>query len=259
MINDLAVNTKVFNILGVKINATDIPRATDSILKIIETKQKAYICVAPVATIVDAQKDKEYLKTVNASVMTVPDGMPVVWLGKLQGEKVGRTYGPDLMSELCDKGREFGIKHFLYGGNDQTNELLVTKLKEKYPGIIITGFYAPGILKVKEVESQVVLDKINQAKPDILWVGLGSPKQDYWMSIHRDKLEVPVMVGVGAAFDFISGVKPKAPKWMQRSGLEWLFRLCNEPRRLWRRYLLGNTYFIYLLIKSTFKNIFSKS
>lgn len=247
------------DILGVEIDATDIPRATDSILAFIAERQKTYICVAPVATIVDAQKDAEYRGVVNGAGMTVPDGMPVVWIGKSRGKNIDRTYGPDLMSAVCDKGRAEGVKHFLYGGNEHVNALLVAKLRERYPGIEIAGTHAPGLLKIKEVESAEVLAKINQARPDVLWVGLGSPKQDFWMSIHRDKLDMSVMVGVGAAFDFLSGVKAKAPRWMQRSGLEWLFRLCSEPRRLWRRYLLGNSFFIFLLCKQSIKNFFGKS
>jgi N-acetylglucosaminyldiphosphoundecaprenol N-acetyl-beta-D-mannosaminyltransferase len=125
-------------------------------------------------------------------------------------------------------------------------------LKSIASDLKVAGSYSPGILAVKEKEKNEVIQMINEAKPDILWIGLGSPKQDYWMSLHRSLLDVPVMIGVGAAFDFIAGVKKQAPRWMQRCGLEWLFRLCCEPGRLWKRYLLGNPYFVYLLIKKQF-------
>lgn len=242
---------KLIDILGVNISVVDIPKACAYIEDCITRKVKTYVCVAPVSTVVDCQKDTEYCRIVNGAGMTTPDGMPIVWLGKIKGEKtIRRTYGPDLMQAVCNLSQQQGYSHYFWGGTQETGSLLVEKLKTKFPRLRIAGFYAPPVRSVGEIEEEAVLNQINKANPDVLWVGLGSPKQDYWMHNHRAKLDVPVMIGVGAAFDFMAGTKRQAPVWMRKSGLEWLFRLCCEPRRLWKRYLLGNTMFICLLAKS---------
>ena len=246
-----------YEILGVKISRVNPHSAAGQIAQWIQAKDKTYVCVAPVSTIVDCQKDEDYRRIINSAGMVTPDGMPVAWLGKWSGYKdVERTYGPELMLNVCEAGLSKGFRHFIYGGSEAGNRALIAKLQEKFPGIHIAGYYAPGFLSVRQKESADVIRKINDAKPDILWVGLGSSKQDHWMSIHRDELNVPVIVGVGAAFDFIAGIKPQAPKWMRESGLEWLFRLDCEPKRLWKRYLIGNTYFVWLLVWGGIKKIF---
>ncbi|HBR15396.1 MAG TPA: glycosyltransferase [Candidatus Omnitrophica bacterium] len=243
------------DVLGVKVSVTNPQEALRTIAHWIETRQKTYVCIAPVSTIVDCQSDAEYLQIINGAGMTTPDGMPLVWLGKLKGIKsLERTYGPDLMVALCGLSQGKGYRHYFYGGTTKTNELLLTKLKERFPQLIIAGAYAPPFLSMRDREEEHVLAAINQAQPDILWVGLGSPKQDYWMANHRDKLDVPVMIGIGAAFDFIAGTKPQAPVWMRTSGLEWFFRFCCEPKRLWKRYLVGNPKFLYLLCREALSN-----
>ena len=212
-----------------------------------------YVCVAPVSTIVDARRDLEYRRIVNAAAMVTPDGMPVAWLGRLKGLRdVRRTYGPDLMLRVCDEGRSHGFRHFFYGATDDICDRLEHNLKARFPGLVVAGTIAPPYMKEAAVLSAETVRKINAAKPDIIWVGLGSPKQDYWMALNRAALEVPVMVGIGAAFDFHAGVKPQAPRWMRVCALEWLFRLFCEPRRLWRRYLVGNVLFLYWLVKEAF-------
>jgi N-acetylglucosaminyldiphosphoundecaprenol N-acetyl-beta-D-mannosaminyltransferase len=242
------------NILGVKIAATNLQLACQSIDRWIKERHKTYVCIAPVATIVDCRRDPKYRKVVNNAGMTTPDGMPLVWIGRLRGKKsTQRTYGPDLMLAFCQLSQTGGCRHYFYGGNPETNNRLMERLQNRFPGIKIAGNFSPPLRGIGELEQEDVIERINHANPDILWVGLGSPKQDYWMSNHRDKLNVPVMVGVGAAFDFIAGTKPQAPRWMQRSGLEWLFRLCCEPKRLWKRYLIGNSQFIWYLLKDTLK------
>ncbi|MEI7997931.1 MAG: WecB/TagA/CpsF family glycosyltransferase [Candidatus Omnitrophota bacterium] len=183
--------------------------------------------------------------------MVTPDGAPVAWLCRLKGSpEVRRTYGPDLMLNLC---QETGIKHFFYGGTQKVLEKLEINLKKRYPHINIVGCYAPGFNSQAKVESSVIIDMINSTQADIVWVALGSPKQDFWMHYNRPILNAPVLVGVGAAFDFISGTKPQAPRWMQRCYLEWMFRLCCEPGRLWRRYLIGNSLFIFYTLRDLFK------
>jgi N-acetylglucosaminyldiphosphoundecaprenol N-acetyl-beta-D-mannosaminyltransferase len=241
------------DMFGVRIAATNLAAACQRIDGWIQNKSKVYVCIAPVSTIVDCQSDSEYREVINRSGMTTPDGMPLVWIGRSRGKKdMSRTYGPDLMLSLAEYGLDKGFRHFFYGGTSATNELLISRVKAKFPRINIVGSYAPGMLKLKEKEQRGVIETINSAKPDVLWVGLGSPKQDYWMSLHRLDLSAPVLIGVGAAFDFLAGVKKQAPKWMQKFGLEWLFRLMCEPKRLWRRYLIGNSKFIWLVIKSWF-------
>jgi len=240
-----------FDVLGVKIDVTNLQSACQFMEGKLKTRKSVYICIAPVATIVDCQKNDEYLKVVNNSAMTTPDGMPLVWLGKFKGNSnIDRTYGPDLLRDMCLLSERKSYTHYFYGGTQETSDLLAGKLREKYPKLKIVGRYSPPFRDSKALEESRIIDEINQANPDILWVGLGSPKQDYWMFQHKDKLKVGVMIGVGAAFDFMAETKRQAPRWIQRSGLEWVFRLCSEPKRLWRRYLIGNTLFIYYLLKN---------
>ena len=242
------------DILGVKITPTNLPSACQTIEEWIQVGAPKYICVVPVATIVECQSNENFRRIVNRADMATPDGMPVVWLGKLAGHKtIDRTYGPDLMREVCRLSAKKGYKIYLYGATEPTCRRLELKLLEQFPHLNIVGRFSPPFRPLSDEENDQVLSKINQADPDILWIGLGSPKQDYWMSDYRARLKVPVMVGVGAAFDFLSGAKRQAPAWMQRSGLEWFFRLCCEPRRLWKRYLLGNTKFIYFLLRERIK------
>ena len=246
--------TEFLNVLGVKIAVTDLPFACQSIANWIRERRKTYVCIAPVSTVVDCCNDPDYRQIINSAGMTTPDGMPLDWIGRLRGKKnIRRTYGPDLLLTFCQLSQANGYRHYFYGGDPRTNSQLIERLKNCFPGIRIVGNFAPSFIGVGELEQDDVLRRINDAQPDVLWVGLGSPKQDYWMHHHRDKLNVPVMVGVGAAFDFIAGTKPQAPVWMRRSGLEWFFRLCCEPRRLWKRYLIGNTKFICYLLRDMFK------
>ena len=245
---------KRFRILNVNVSAVNLNTACEVIDGLIRERKQGYVCVAPVSTIVSCQEDEEYCKVINQADLVTPDGMPLVWLAKLKGySEVNRTYGPDLMRALCDRGQQRGYKHFLYGGTPQTCEKLESFLKEAFPQIKIVGRYSPPFRELTEEENHEISSEISTIQPDILWVGLGSPKQDFWMNKNCGKLRTPVMIGVGAAFDFLSGVKKQAPCWMQRCGLEWFFRLCNEPQRLWKRYLVGNTKFIYFLIKTFFK------
>lgn len=241
---------KTINICNVPVSSVNIPQACEIIDSWINERKKVYICVAPASTIVDCQSDGEYKKVLDGADMITPDGMPVVWVAKCMGDKnIERTYGPDLMLALCDKGQKKGYKHYLYGGTESACSLLKSVLKRRFPDIDIKGHYAPPFRPAHTQEDKKIIDEINELNPDILWVGLGSPKQDYWMVEHREQLNVPIIIGVGAAFDFLAGIKKQAPLWMRRSGLEWAFRLCCEPKRLWRRYLVGNTKFIYLLAK----------
>jgi len=238
-------------ILGVGISAVNPALAVKYIQQMVAQRRQGYVCVAPVSTLVDSQQLPGYKELVNQAAMVTPDGVPVAMLCRLKGAKqVARTYGPDLVLNVCQIQ---GLKHFFYGGTSAVLEKLQIKLTERNPQIQIVGAYAPDYSPQAKVESSEIIDMINASSADIVWVALGSPKQDWWMALNRPLLNAPVLVGIGAAVDFISGAKPQAPRWMQRCALEWLFRLGCEPKRLWRRYLIGNTLFIFYLIRDLFK------
>ncbi len=242
------------SLLGVNVSRVNLDVATSQLCQWVKQKQLTYVCVAPVSTLVDARRDPLYQAAVNAAGMVTPDGMPVVWLARSRGcQDISRTYGPDLMQQVCKQGQALGIRHFFYGGTESTLERLRLKLQEAYPQIRIAGMYAPPFRPRGWQEERDVLDRINNSGADIIWIGLGSPKQDFWMQLHRPQLKAPVIVGAGAAFDFLSGAKAQAPKWIQCSGLEWFFRLCCEPGRLWKRYLIGNSLFLMYLLQDSFK------
>lgn len=233
------------NILGVGISALTMRWTLEIIDSWIERDERRYICVATVHSVMEAQRDPALRAILNQSGLTTPDGMPLVWLSRRLGfPHVERVYGPDLLLALAEHGLERGYRHFFYGGAPGVAERLADRLRERFPGIRIAGVYAPPFRPLLREEDALVVALINRLRPEIVWVGLGCPKQEHWMAEHVERLEVPVLIGVGAAFDFLSGVKRQAPRWMQHHGLEWLFRLAQEPRRLWRRYLLDNPRFV---------------
>jgi len=247
---------KTISLLGVNVSRVDPVLAVQEIFEWVTQKKRAYVCVAPAATLVDARRDPLYAAAVNAAGMVTPDGMPVVWLAQARGCKdIARTYGPDLMLAVCDQGQKLGLRHFFYGGTEDTLQKLERNLKGSYPQLIVAGSYAPPFRAEVWQEDQTVIDRINNAVPDIIWVGLGSPKQDLWMQKNRPLFDASVIVGAGAAFDFCSGVKPQAPRWMMGCGMEWFFRLCSEPRRLWRRYLIGNSLFLIYVVQDLFRKV----
>jgi N-acetylglucosaminyldiphosphoundecaprenol N-acetyl-beta-D-mannosaminyltransferase len=244
---------KSISLLGVNVSRVNPHLALRQICAWVKEKARVYVCVAPVATLVDARRDAKYCQAVNAAAMVTPDGMPVVWLARLRGAgDVERTYGPDLLLEVCDHGQDLGLRHFFYGATQEVLQKLKQKLKKAYPKILVVGSYAPPFKPGVWQEEKEVIDLMNNSSADIIWVGLGSPKQDFWMHLHRPLLNAPVIVGAGAAFDFCAGTKPQAPPWMRSSGLEWVFRLCCEPGRLWKRYLIGNSLFLMYVIKDCF-------
>ena len=247
---------KNFTVCGVNISAINLDLACGAVEDWIKNRRKAYVCVVPVSTVVECQANKDYLKIVNGADMATPDGMPLVWIGRFKGERaVDRTYGPDLMLAVCKMSQEKGFSHYFYGGTAESCRLLEMRLKKLFPRLSIVGKFSPPFRNLTKEEDDSLAENINRINPDILWIGLGSPKQDFWMYEHRQKLNAPVMIAVGAAFDFVSGYKRQAPRWMQRWGLEWLFRLFSEPRRLWRRYLIGNAKFIYFLLRDGIQSL----
>lgn len=235
----------VVDVLGVRITAQTLDDAVATIEHWIETGQRHYVCICTVNTIMECQDDQGFMDVVNGAGMRTTDGMPLVWLARRAGHKgVTRVYGPDLMLEMCARSARTGHRHFFYGGGPGVVEELTGNLQRRFPGLNIAGQITPPMLKVGELESQETIDAINASGADIVWVGLNTPKQDWWIANHRDLLNAPVLIAVGAAFDFHSGRVRQAPKWMQRNGLEWLFRLTQDPKRLWRRYLVLNSRFV---------------
>lgn len=190
----------------------------------------------------------------NRADLVVPDGMPLVWLLRLAGHRAAdRVYGPDLMLALFARSEAAGYRHYLYGGTAANLQRLEAMLAQRWPGAAIKGGYAPPFRPPGALENDDVIDTINASGADILWVGLSTPKQEMWMANHRARLKVPVIIGVGAAFDFHSGRVRQAPRLLQRAGLEWAFRLAMEPRRLAGRYLRNNPAFLWLLLLQKLK------
>jgi len=216
----------------------------------IDAAELNYVCVTPAHSVMDAYDDPDFRSILNSSGLTTPDGMSLVWILRLLGHKeVNRVYGPDLMLALCRHGVEKEYRHYLYGGEPGVAEALAARLTNRFDDLQIVGTHSPPFRTLTDDEDQVEIDKINSTNPDIVWVGLSSPKQERWMTEHLGKINAPVMIGVGAAFDFLSGAKPQAPRWVQRSGFEWLFRLVIEPKRLWPRYRLYPKFVMLVLLQ----------
>jgi len=241
--------TSRVNVLGVGVSAINMADALATIDSWVVKRDAHYVCVTGVHGVMESQRDEGLRRIHNAAGLVTPDGMPLVWLSRLRGvPHVGRVYGPDLMLACCERSVQRGYRHFLYGGGEGVAELLADRLRARFPGISIAGTYTPPFRPLTREESADVVDRINRADADIVWVGLSTPKQEHWMHAHAGLVRAPVLVGVGAAFDFLAGLKRQAPRWMQRGGLEWVFRLATEPRRLWRRYLVNNPLFVWRVL-----------
>ena len=240
------------NVLGVGISAVNLSQALEAIQGWVAERARTYVCVAAVHSVLECRRDPAVRTILNRSGLTTPDGMPLVWLTRLAGyNHVSRVYGPDLMLAVCQDGLQHGYRHFLYGGGPGIAEQLTERLTGRFPALAIAGVGTPPFRELSSQELQAVDRTISASRADILWVGLGTGKQERWMAERRKFIDTPVMIGVGAAFDFLSGHKPQAPLWMQRSGLEWLFRFVSEPRRLWRRYAEYPLFLALLLAQST--------
>ena len=237
------------NVLGVAVSALNMERAIALVEEAVRTRRRGYICVAGAHGLVECQSDPGLRDAYNAAMAVTPDGMPLVWALHGDGHSdAGRVYGPDLMRLLFAKGVSSGMRHFLYGTTPESLTRLSEALQRQNPGAEIVGVFAPPFRPLSALEEREVSALINAVTPDVVWVGLSAPKQERWMAAMRDKLEAPVLIGVGAAFDFIGGNKPSAPEVLQRAGLEWAFRLATEPRRLWRRYAKIVPTYIWLRI-----------
>ncbi len=241
-------NIETCNILGVNIVISNMAQISSLFLDNLEKLRGEYVCISNVHTTVMASEDEQYRRVQNEAVMALPDGKPLVLACRKKGFKnAKRIAGPDLMPGILNTSQKYGYTHYFYGSTEETLELLKKKLLKKYPDIKIAGMYAPPFRPLTEMEDEVIIKQINDTAPDFIWVGLGAPKQENWMNSHKGKLN-GVMLGVGAAFDFHAGTVKRAPRWMQEWCLEWLYRLWQDPRRLFKRYLETNTKFIWRIL-----------
>lgn len=225
------------NILGVGVNTINMSDAVELSDSLIRSGQRSYICVTDVHTVIEAQSDTVLRSILNNSFLTTPDGVPLVWIGRMLGHRrLRRVYGPDFLIEMCKVSAQRKYRHFFFGGKTGVAQRLSAKLRERFPGLEIVGTYTPPFRPLTRDEEQELAQMVEEAQPDILWVGLGSPKQERFMAEFCGRLNVKLMVGVGAAFDIHSGAVKEAPQWLKNMGLQWLHRLAQEPRRLWKRY-----------------------
>jgi N-acetylglucosaminyldiphosphoundecaprenol N-acetyl-beta-D-mannosaminyltransferase len=242
------------NILGVGVNAINMDQALAAIEWWIARHDAHYVCITNIHGVIESQRDQGLRRIHNTAGLVTPDGMPLVWLSRLRGwTHVERVYGPDLLLALCERSVKMGYRHFFYGGDEHVPDRLAANLQQRFPGLRVEGAYSPPFRPLTDEEDEAIVKRINSARPDIVWVGLSTPKQEQWMAKHVGRLKASVLIGVGAAFDFHAGLKRQAPRWMQRNGLEWLFRLATEPRRLWRRYATTIPSFLWLCLLQTLR------
>lgn len=236
------------NILGVGISVINMNDALAVSDELICSGGRYYFCITDVHTVIEAQADPAFRSILNNSFMTTPDGMPLVWVSRMQGhKKTRRVYGPDYLMAMCGVSAERGYRHFFYGGKPGVAERLAISLLDKFPDLEICGTYTPPFRPLTPAEEDELEARIARAKPDVLWVGLGSPKQERFMAKYCGRFDTRLMVGVGAAFDIHSGAVKEAPRWMKSAGLQWLHRLAQEPRRLWKRYLICIPSFLWMI------------
>ena len=234
------------DVQGIPLALTDYEGTLDWVQDTVAAGQRGYVCVANVHAVMAAAEDEGLRLALLGSSINVPDGQPLVWALSALGHPLdGRVYGPELMARACARGVEAGQRFYLYGGRNQGALVqLALNLRQRYPGLQVVGGYSPPHRPLSGEERLAVVKQINASRADVVWVGIGVPKQEKWMAELRAPLDAPVLIGVGAAFDFHAGLVPQAPNWIQESGLEWAYRLAHEPRRLWRRYSRYNPRFV---------------
>jgi N-acetylglucosaminyldiphosphoundecaprenol N-acetyl-beta-D-mannosaminyltransferase len=238
------------NILGVRVSAIDMDAAVATLEDWIHAGTPKYICITGVHGVMESWRDPALRQVHNEAGLVTPDGMPLVWMAHRLGfEHVRRVYGPDLMRRVTALSARNGYRNYYFGGHPGTAERLSAALLQAHPSLQVAGTFSPPFGAVSAAEDEAIVQRINAARPDIVWVGLSTPKQERWMAAHIGRLNASVLVGVGAAFDFLAGDKRQAPAWMQRNGLEWLFRMASEPRRLAGRYMRNNPAFVYRALR----------
>lgn len=235
-------------VLGAFINAVSWDEAITAIHQWAARRESRYVCICNVHSVVTARSNRDFCRVIGEADMNTPDGAPVAWMLRRLGYPAQeRINGPDLMLRYCAHAERTGESIFLYGGRIETLLLLEQRLKEDFPSLRIAGMHSPPFRKSTEEEDREIVEKINNSGASTVWVSLGCPKQEQWMADHRGRIKA-VMIGVGAAFDYHAGTVRRAPLWMQTRGLEWLHRLCSEPSRLWKRYLVTNSIFVGLAL-----------
>ena len=245
---------KTFGLLGVQMSIVNLSETVECLLEAVLQKKTGFVCVTGVHGIIESQDDSDLRTILNNAFLCVPDGMPTVWMGRLRGHRaISRVYGPDLMLETMRATKNLEVRHFFYGGAPGIAEELRSKLKNLYSGLQIVGCYCPPFRPLNADEFLNLKMQVTACKPDIIWVGLSTPKQERFMADALTQLDTSLMIGVGAAFDFHTGRVRQAPRWIRQTGLEWLYRLIQEPKRLWRRYLNIVPRFLWLVLLSVFK------
>jgi len=234
------------NVLGVGVSAINLPEAVELFRQALDNGIRGYVCVTGVHGVMEARSDPCLRRILNSSLLSAPDGMPMVWIGRLQRlRRMGRVFGPDLMRAVCQMSVSKGYTHFLYGGKPGVAEHLRTVLVEQFPGLRVVGVYSPPFGPLSERQEQELRSIVARVKPDIFWVGLSTPKQERFMARYTKAMDTRLMVGVGAAFDYLCGNIKDAPDWVKNAGLQWLHRFAQEPGRLWKRYLYNNPRFLW--------------
>ncbi len=241
-----AEKPRTIDILEIPLALTDYAQTLRWMDGMIQQRARGYLCVCNVHTVMASGEDPQLRAALLSSSFNVPDGQPLVWaINSLGHSLAGRVYGPELMSRACEHAASRGRRFYLYGGRNQGALVqLALNLRKRHPGVKIVGGYSPPHRALTDEERDAIVDEINRSNADVVWVGIGVPKQEKWMAQMRPMLDAPLLVGVGAAFDFHAGLVPQAPNWLQEAGLEWAYRLAHEPRRLWRRYLRYNPRFL---------------
>ena len=238
------------DVLGVGISAINMDMAVEAVVGWVESDDRQYVCVTGVHGVMESQRDEELIAIHNRAGLTTPDGMPMVWAGRAAGAKwIERVYGPDMMLAVLAEAQARGWSSFFYGGAPGVPGELVERLVQRFPGMAVAGTHSPPFRPLTLEEIDDTANLINDSGAKLVWVGLSTPKQERWMAEFRPRLNASVLFGVGAAFDFHAGRLTQAPPWMQRSGLEWLYRLIKEPRRLWKRYLTNNPKFLIAILR----------
>jgi N-acetylglucosaminyldiphosphoundecaprenol N-acetyl-beta-D-mannosaminyltransferase len=244
---------KTFSVLGSNILNVKKEDAVNAIEKIVDSRETKYVCFANVHTTVLGRTDQHFRDITNNAVMALPDGMPLVWLGRLKKNKdLEKCSGPDVMDEILKLSAERGYTNFFYGGTGEVLHSLHDHLKNRFPNLKIVGAFPPPFRALTQAEDREIIKMINQVNPRIIWVGLGAPKQEVWMSEHVHQIKSSLLLGVGAAFNFHAQAVKRVPRWMQNIGLEWFYRLLQEPKKLWKRYLITNLLFLFYLISDNF-------
>lgn len=236
-------------ILGVRVHATSMDRTLSRLESAIAQGEKGYVCVTGVQGVMEAQMDANLKRIINHSLLTIPDGRPTVWVGWLRGMfHMRQVTGPCMMLELCEISAKKGYTHFFYGGNDDVAGQLKQSLIERFPGLKVVGTYTPPFRPLTAEEEADLARQVAETKPDFFWVGLSTPKQERFMDQYISKLDIKLMLGVGAAFDIHTGRIKDAPYWMKLTGVQWIHRIYQDPKRLWKRYLVNNPKFVYRIM-----------